>query len=93
MSIRYIDINLPGLPDPRVVAWLEANNIDPGNTPAAQYIQVTDEHLIYQEFAKSPDGFKLPIHDSKGEAVGWQKQMMSAPLLSAPENHGLEETK
>lgn len=87
--MKYVDLNFSDLPDPRVVAWLEANGIDPSDVPAAQYVRVTDEHLLYQTFATGPDGHKLPIHNSSGEAVAWQLQMMSAPLLSAPEDHNL----
>lgn len=89
MSHRYVDLNLPDIPDARVIAWLEANEIDPADTPSAQYVQVTDEYLIYQEFSTGPDGHRLPIHDSKGEACAWQKRMVTAPLLSRPEDHNL----
>lgn len=89
MSHRYIDLNLPEIPDARIVAWLEANGIDPNNTPSAQYVQVTDEYLIYQEFRRGSDGHKLPIHDNQGEACAWQKRVVTAPLLSRPEDHNL----
>lgn len=87
--MKYIDLNLPDLPGPRAMAWLKANGIDPSDVPAAQYVQVTDSHLIYQAFKRGPDGHKLPILDSNGDACAWEKQMMSAPLLSAPEDHNL----
>jgi len=87
--MKYVDLNLPDLPDPRAIAWLKANGLDPNEVPAAQYVRVTDEHLIYLAFAKGPDGHKLPIHNAAGEAVAWQLHLMSAPLLSAPEDHHL----
>jgi len=89
MTYRYVDLNVPNLPDPKICAWLEANGIDPELAPAAQYAQVTDEFVIYQEFMRGPDGFKLPVHDSKGEACAWQKHIQVRPLVSPPEDHGL----
>ena len=88
MTNRHIDLNhYDG--DPRVIAWLEANGLVASEVPAAQYVQVAGEHLIYQEFLCGEDDFKLPLHDSTGEACAWQKRTVTAPLLSAPEDHGL----
>jgi len=88
MTTRYIDLSQYDA-DPRVIAWLEANEIDPRDTPAVQHVQVSGGHLILQEFVRGPEGFKLPIHDENGEACAWQKQTITRPLLSAPEDHGL----
>lgn len=86
--MRYIDMNqYDG--DPRVISWLEANDLNPCDVPAAQYIQVAGDNLIYQEFVKGPDGHKLPIHDKDGEACAWHKVLRMVPLLSAPEDHNL----
>jgi hypothetical protein len=88
LTNRYIDLNQYDA-DPRVIAWLEAHDINPSDVPSAQYAQVAGGRLIYQEFLKGTDGHKLPIHDGNGEACAWQKRTTSVPLLSAPENHGL----
>ena len=88
MTTRYIDMKQYDA-DSRVIAWMEANELDPGNIPAAQYVQVSGEYLILQEFILGPEGFKLPLLDSSGEVCAWQKQTITRPLVSAPEDHGL----
>jgi len=86
---RRINLDVPNLPDPRIVAWLEANNIDPKNTPAAQEALVEDNRVTLIEYVLGADGFKLPVHDSDGEPIGWVKHTVTVPLISAPENHEL----
>ena len=88
MTNRYIDLNQYDA-DPRVMAWMQANGIDPNNAPAAQYAQVAGNHLILQVWKLGEDGHKLPVHDDAGEVCAWQKQTVDVPLLSAPEDHGL----
>lgn len=91
--MQYYDLNQPTLPDPRVVSWLEANNIDPSSTPAVQYVQVAGGRIQYLEFMTGADGHRLPIHDGSGEVCAWHKRLVSKPLLSTPETHGLKEIK
>lgn len=86
---RRINLDYPSLPDPRVIAWLEANNIDPKNIPAAQEALVEDNRVTLIEYVLGADGFKLPMHDSAGELTSWVKHTITVPLRSAPENHGL----
>ena len=57
--------------------------------PAAQEALVENGQITLVEYVRSPDGFKLPIHDDNGELCGWKKHLVTVPLLSAPENHGL----
>lgn len=89
MSNRYIDLSQYDA-DPRVMAWLEANGLDPYHVPAAQHVQVTGGHLVVQKFATGPDGHKIPLLDRVTEELcGWQKVTVTLPLLSAPEDHNL----
>ncbi|MDQ0756072.1 hypothetical protein [Arthrobacter sp. B3I4] len=86
---RRINLDKPNLPDPQCMAWLEANGIDPSGVPAAQEVLVEDDQITLVEYVRSLDGFKLPVHDSNGELCGWKKHLVTVPMLSAPENHGL----
>lgn len=83
MSNRGVNINFNSLPDPRVIAWLESNNIDPGTAPAAQEVLVTDAHVAYVEFILDEDGKKILGGN------GYLKLIKVVPLISAPENFGL----
>lgn len=80
---RGVNLNFPTCPEPRVIAFLEANHIDPLNTPAAQEVLVTGEHLAYVEFSRDEEGNRILGGD------GFLKHLKVVPLLSAPENHGL----
>jgi hypothetical protein len=85
MSKRGVNLNFPTCPEPRVIAWLEANNIDPMTVPAAQEVLVTDEHIAYVRWVSDPEtgAYKIMGGD------GWLKEIVVAPLLSAPEDHNL----
>ena len=86
---RYIDLSQYDA-DPRVMAWLEANALDPNHVPAAQHAHVTGGHLVIQKFETGPDGHKIPLHDRiTGELCGWQKVTVTVPLHSSPEEHNL----
>jgi len=89
MSSRRINLDYPSLPDPRIIAWLEANDIDPSGVPAAQEALVENGQITIVEYVRNADGFKVPVHDSDGELTGWVRHLITLPLLSAPENHGL----
>lgn len=83
MSTRGVNINFSTVPDPRVLAWLQANHIDPKSVPAEQEVLVTDEHMAYAEFLSNDDGTKVL------GGFGYLKQLKTVPLISAPENFGL----
>ena len=82
---RGVNLNFADTPEPRVIAWLEANGIDPKTTPAAQEVLVTDDHLAYVRWISDPEtgAYKIRGGDS------FLKEIVVVPLLSAPENHGL----
>ena len=83
MSTRSVNTNYETHPEPRVIAWLEANGIDPATTPAAQEVLVTDDHMAYVEFIVGEDGKKILGGN------GYLKLIKVVPLISAPENFGL----
>lgn len=83
MSTRGVNINFETTSEPRVLAWFDANGIDPHTVPVAQEVLVTDDHLAYVEFMRGEDG-KLVLGGN-----GYLKQIKVIPLISAPENHGL----
>lgn len=84
MSTRGVNINFEMTSEPRVIAWFEANGIDPNTVPIAQEVLVTDEHMAYVEFVLDADGKKV-----LGGSFGYLKSIKVVPLISAPENHGL----
>lgn len=83
MTARGVNINFSELPDPRVIAWLEANGIDPATVPAAQEVLVSTDHMAYVEFIVDEQGKKIQ------GSYSYLKQIKTVPLISAPENFGL----
>lgn len=82
---RRVDLDSPNLPDPKSVAWLEANNIDPSSVPAAQKALIDEEGLTLLFFIEDTDGGKI-LHENGNE---WKKELRTVPLVSAPETFGL----
>jgi hypothetical protein len=80
---RGVNINFGHLPEPRVMAWMKANNIDTHHVVAAQEVLVTDDHMAYVEFVHDADGRKVL------GSFGCLQVIKVVPLVSAPENHGL----
>ena len=87
MSTRTVNINYPNGPDPRAIAWLIANGVDPNNVLGEQevLIAVGPDHAVmgYVEFIRDEGGQKIL------GGHGYLKQIIVTPMLSAPENHGL----
>jgi len=87
MSTRGVNLNFDSIPDPRAIAWLEANNLDPQDVPAAQEALVHDGHgvpvLAIAVFTRDQDGNKII------GSFGFVKHIRVVPLLSAPEDHNL----
>jgi hypothetical protein len=84
MSERRINLDTPVIPDPQRIAWMEANGIDPFSVPAAQEVLVTDHEIKFVQFVRSPDGIKKLSAEG-----GYEKELVTLPLISAPQNHGL----
>ena len=87
MNSRGINLNFESIPDPRAVAWLVANKLDPEDIPAAQEALVHDGHgvpvLAISVFTRDQDGNKIV------GSFGYLKHIRVVPLLSAPEDHNL----
>ena len=87
MNARGVNLNFESMPDPRVVAWLEANGLDPQDVPAAQEALVHDGHgvpvLAVAVFTRNEDGVKIQ------GSFGFLKHIRVVPLQSAPEDHNL----
>lgn len=87
---RRININTPVLPDPQIMAWFEANGIDPNNVPAAQEVLVEDGKLTYIEFEMRQTVPGAPPHKTlASDGSGYIKRLRTVPLVSAPEDHNL----
>lgn len=85
---RKVSCNTPILPDPKMIEWLTTNGIDPFKVPADQEIPVTEEHIEFTEFLTDEAG-NLQIAYRDGDPYR-PKQTRTVPLLSDPENHGVE---
>ena len=87
---RRININTPKLPNPQVMAWFEANGIDPGNVPAAQEVLVKDGELTFVEFLLEQTVPGAPPHKTMdADGSRYKKVLRTIPMTSAPEAHGL----
>lgn len=87
MNTRGVNLNFDACPEPRVVAWLEANGLNPEDVPAAQEALVHDGHgvpvLAIAVFTRDEDGNKIV------GGFGYLKHIRVVPLRSAPEDHNL----
>jgi hypothetical protein len=89
MRNRYIDLSQYDA-DPRVMAWLEANGLDPHEIPANQHAQIFGEHLTVIEFVLEQTVPGAPPHKTMADdGSGYKKRLRTVPLLSAPEDHNL----
>lgn len=84
MTIRRVNIDTGLCPDPQVIAWLEANHIDPKRVWAHQEVLVTDDVIAYI-------GWQWPRRMLPDES-GFVKRAYVAPRLSGPESFGLPST-
>lgn len=87
---RKVKCNTPVLPDPKMLEFLHANRIDPALTPADQEMLVTEEHITFIEFLADESGTRLQIAYNENGDPYRPKQTRTVPLLSDPENHGVE---
>jgi hypothetical protein len=85
MTSRRINLDTPIIPDPQVMAWMEANGIDPHNVPAAQEVLVKDGQITFVEFVRNEDGIMI----LRDEVHGFEKVLRTVPLISALEDHNL----
>jgi hypothetical protein len=56
----------PFIDDPRAEAlraWLEANNIIPGDVPTDHVIRIDGETILHTAFHTAPDGAKIAYRD------------------------------
>lgn len=83
MTSRRINFESFNIPDPRVMAWCEANGIDPHNVPAAQEVLIENGQITFLEFVRNEDGVIIIDGDS------YAKVLRTVPLVSAPEDHNL----
>ncbi|WP_104086566.1 hypothetical protein [Arthrobacter sp. GMC3] len=85
MNTRAVNINYPDGPDPRAIAWFEANDIDPHTVVGEQEVLVNYDGRVmgYAEFILSDDGQRIP------GGHGHLKQIKIVPMISTPENFGL----
>ena len=90
MTYRELDLSGYNHPDERVMAWIEANNLDPNLIPADLPVIINGDKLTVTEFLLEQTVPGAPPHKTMAEdGSGLKKTTRTVPLLSAPEAHGL----
>lgn len=90
MTKRTFDFEAYPCPDSRVVAWIEANGLDPELIPVAVPAVIEDGQLTVTEFLLEQTVPGAPPHKMLStDGTGYKKTQRTVPLLSAPEDHGL----
>lgn len=89
MSNRRINLNQHPVPDARVTEWLEANDVHPGDVAAASYALIVEEKLLVFIGIERADGQAALTEQGNPSVRVVIKTPLVAPMLSAPENHGL----
>ena len=85
---RRIPLHEYTVPDPRLTAWLEANDVDPQDVIASSYALIVDEKVVaFVGFHRDAGGKK--VVDGEGAATIVVKVPIVVPMKSAPEDHGL----
>jgi len=90
MTKRIFDFEAYPCPDPRVMAWIEANGLDPNLIPVAFPAVIEGDKLTVTEFILEQSDPNKPPHKAVStDGSGFKKTQRTVPLLSAPEDHGL----
>ena len=90
MTNRTIDLSGYNHPDPRVMAWIEANDLDPHQIPADFPVVIEDGNLTVMEWILESTVPGAPPHKTLADdGEGFKKAQRTVPLLSPPEDHGL----
>jgi hypothetical protein len=88
MSKRVIYLSGYNHPDPRIMAWIEANGLDPHRIPVNAPVFIEDGQITVTEFVLEQTVPGAPPHKTLTDD-GWKSVQRAAPLLSSPEDHGL----
>jgi len=90
MTKRILDFESYDHPDPRVIAWIEANKLDPNLIPANKPVVINGDKITVTEFVMEQTVPGAPPHKTMAsDGSGLKKTQRTVPLLSAPEDHGL----
>lgn len=90
MTKRIINFESYDMAEPRLLAWIEANGLDPWQLPHAQSAVIEDGNLTVMEWILEQTVPGAPPHKTLADdGEGYKKARRTVPLLSAPEDHGL----
>ena len=90
MTKRIIDFEAYEMADPRIMAWTEANGLDPHNIPLKSIAVIEDGQLSITEWVLEQTVPGAPPHKTLADdGNGYKRTQRTVPLLSAPEDHGL----
>lgn len=83
--MQGISFNTRTIPDPDLVAFIEANGIDHTTVPVDQVAKIHGGKLTVEVFVRGDDG-RFLIDGTKKRYV---REERTVPLLSTPETHNL----
>ncbi|MCT9624284.1 hypothetical protein HWD94_03990 [Pseudarthrobacter equi] len=90
MTTQTIDFSRFNAPDDRVLAFLNANGLDPNTIPAQSTATIEDGNLTVSEFIFEQTVPGAPPHKTlNDDGTGCKKTTRTVPLVSAPEQHGI----
>jgi hypothetical protein len=90
MSSRTIDFESFEMADPRVMAWIEANGLDPNNIPLKSTAVIEDGELTVTEWLLEQTVPGAPPHKTLADdGNGYKRTLHTVPLLAAPEDYEL----
>lgn len=75
--------NFP-LPDKKLMAWIDANGLDPNNTPYDAVMEVKDGFLTTEQFQRGEEG--EPLFSGNDVAL---RDRVTVPLVSHVYEHGV----
>lgn len=85
MSRRTVNFEAMPLAHPPAIAWIKANGLDPWQVPQRQEVVIAGNTLTLKLFALHDDGSRAAdIHNAP------VFKTVTVPLLSDPEEHGIE---
>lgn len=90
MTERTVDFESYPEADPRLLAWIRANGLDPWQLPRAQSVVIANGSLTFTEWILEQTVSGAPPHKTLADdGQGYKRAQRTIPLVSAPEDHGL----
>jgi len=90
LTNRIIDLASYGMANPKMMAWIESNGLDPNLIPLESTAVIDGNELTVTEWLLEQTVPGAPPHKTLADDhSGYKRTRRTVPLLSAPEDHGL----